>query len=164
MDPLKKMTVSPFSPYDMLVRLVLTALAVEMFVTPCVAQVQPGSTGGSIGKTDKSISGEGQSAAPEPRSKPSVRVRDADKKSSTDGDDRGSPKVYSNPKINGLRVIWCAGESFPGSCGRPAADAWCRSKGLSRSTSFAWDYHSPAILSRTKCDGVCGALTKVVCE
>ena len=38
-------------------RFALCALAVGVFSAPCVAQVQPGSTGGSIGKTDKSISG-----------------------------------------------------------------------------------------------------------
>jgi hypothetical protein len=38
-------------------RFVLCALVVGMFSAPCVAQVQPGSTGGSIGKQDKSISG-----------------------------------------------------------------------------------------------------------
>jgi hypothetical protein len=42
-------------------------LAVILFLTgaaPCVAQVQPGSTGGSIGKTDKSISGGESTAEP----------------------------------------------------------------------------------------------------
>jgi hypothetical protein len=43
-------------------RFLQVGLAVGMFSVPCVAQVQPGSTGGSIGKIDKSISG-GESAA-----------------------------------------------------------------------------------------------------
>lgn len=38
-------------------RVLQVSLALAMFAVPCVAQVQPGSTGGSIGKTDKSISG-----------------------------------------------------------------------------------------------------------
>ena len=46
-------------------RFVLCALALGLFSAPCVAQVQPGSTGGSIGKIDKSISG-GEDAV-EPR-------------------------------------------------------------------------------------------------
>jgi len=115
-----------------------------MFSAPCVAQVQPGSTGGTIGKTDKSISGEGQPTPPEQRSKRSVKTRDADKKNSPDSDDRGGPKAYSNPTLNGIRVDWCLGDSLRG-CGKPAADAWCRSRGHASSASFAWDYHSPAI-------------------
>jgi hypothetical protein len=50
---------------------------------PCVAQVQPGSTGGSIGKQNKSVLGEDQPAPPEQRSKRSARTRDEDKKIST---------------------------------------------------------------------------------
>jgi hypothetical protein len=45
-------------------RLALCGLAVALFAVPCVAQVQPGSTGGSIGKIDKSISGGGSAAEP----------------------------------------------------------------------------------------------------
>jgi hypothetical protein len=46
-------------------RFVLSALALAMLSVPCFSQVQPGSTGGSIGKIDKSISG-GEDAV-EPR-------------------------------------------------------------------------------------------------
>jgi hypothetical protein len=46
-------------------RFALCGLAVALFAVPCFAQVQPGSTGGSIGKTDKSISG--SESAGEPR-------------------------------------------------------------------------------------------------
>jgi WSC domain len=38
-------------------RLILSIFVIGMISVPCVAQLQPGSTGGSIGKTDKSISG-----------------------------------------------------------------------------------------------------------
>ena len=47
-----------------------------------VAQVQPGSTGGTIGKQDKTISGEDQSAPPAQRPKRSARTRDEDRKPS----------------------------------------------------------------------------------
>jgi hypothetical protein len=43
-------------------RFVLGVLIIGMFSVPCAAQIQPGSTGGSIGKTEKSISG-GESTA-----------------------------------------------------------------------------------------------------
>jgi hypothetical protein len=48
---------------------VLCILVVGMFSVPCVAQVQPGSTGGSIGKTDKSISGRESNTATKSRSR-----------------------------------------------------------------------------------------------
>jgi len=38
-------------------RALYVSLALCVLSMPCVAQVQPGSTGGSIGKTDKSVSG-----------------------------------------------------------------------------------------------------------
>jgi len=131
-----------------------------------IAQVQPRSTGGTIGKQNKSVSGKDQPAPSKQRSKRPVQTRDGDKKISSDDDGTGGRKVYSNPMLNGTRIDWCSDVSFPGGCGKAAADAWCRSKGLARSTSFAWNYHSPAIrlVSRTICDGFCGAFTKVVCE
>ena len=45
-------------------RLLQIGLVLCMLVMPCSAQVQPGSTGGSIGKTDKSVSGGEGAAAP----------------------------------------------------------------------------------------------------
>jgi hypothetical protein len=130
-----------------------------------VAQVQPGSTGGTIGKQNKSVSGEDQSPPPAQRAKRPVRASDRNKKISTDNDGIGGQKVYANPTLNGTRIDWCSSEGLRG-CGKPAADAWCRSKGLAHSKSFAWEYHSPVIriASRTKCDGFCGAFTEVVCE
>src|SRR5665213_2917155 len=146
-------------------RFVLCVSIIGMFSVPCVAQVQPGTTGGTIGKQDKSISsGEDQPAPSKQRSKDPARSRNRNKKISSDDKGRGSQKVYVNPTLNGTRIDWYSGES--GGWGQPAADAWCRSKGLNRSTSFAWEYHSPVIriVTRTRCDGFCGAFTRVVCE
>jgi hypothetical protein len=64
-----------------------------------VAQVQPGSTGGTIGKQNKSISGE-DSAPPAQRSKRSARTRDEDKKLSTNNDGTGGQTATS------LRGYW----------------------------------------------------------
>ena len=50
-------------------RLVLSVLIIGMSSTPSVGQVQSGSTGGSIGKTEKSISG-GEIAADPQRTLP----------------------------------------------------------------------------------------------
>jgi hypothetical protein len=47
-------------------------LALAMFAVPCIAQVQPGSTGGSIGKTEKSISG-GENSADSQRTVPATK-------------------------------------------------------------------------------------------
>ena len=43
-------------------RFVLWVLAAGVFSVPCFAQAQSGSMGGSVGKTEKSISGSGESA------------------------------------------------------------------------------------------------------
>lgn len=52
--------------------------ALVLVSTIAVAQVQPGSIGGTIGKQDKSISGEDHSVAPAQRSKRSAPTRDDD--------------------------------------------------------------------------------------
>lgn len=43
-------------------------------------------------------------------------------------------KTFGNPKIQGTRLDWCF--SWAASCGKPAADAYCRSKGFGRAASF----------------------------
>lgn len=60
-----------------------------------VAQVQPGNTGGTIGKQDKSISGEDHSAAPAERSKPPARTRDRDRKIPANNDGAGGQTAAS---------------------------------------------------------------------
>jgi hypothetical protein len=69
-------------------RAVLLIFSICLVLVPAiaVAQMQPGSTGGAIGKRDKSISGENDSALPARKSKRSARTRDEDKKSSTKND------------------------------------------------------------------------------
>jgi hypothetical protein len=64
-------------------RFLQVVLAFGMFAMPCVAQVQPGSTGGSIGKTDKSVSGGEERQVPSsarststPNATPSKRAED----------------------------------------------------------------------------------------
>jgi hypothetical protein len=141
----------------------LLTLSHLVFANASSALAQAGSTGGTVGKMDKSISGgEDQPAPLKLKSKGSAKP--AEKKLSSGDKGRRGQKVYINPTINGTRVDWNSGEGA--GMGQPAADAWCRSKGLTRSTSYAWEYHSPAvrIVTRTTCNGFCGAFTKVVCE
>jgi len=64
-------------------RFVLCILVLGMFLVPCVAQVQPGSTGGSIGKTDKSISG-GEEAN-KPRVAPHLKQRNTSEQQTSQG-------------------------------------------------------------------------------
>jgi hypothetical protein len=59
------------------VRRFLCVLVIAMIASPCVAQVQPGSTGGSIGKTEKSISGGDQAPAPAPTPRQATSRRSA---------------------------------------------------------------------------------------
>ncbi len=65
-----------------------------------VAQVQPGSTGGAIGKQNKSISGEEDSTPPVQGPKGSARTRDRDRKTSTNNDGADGQNATS------LRGYW----------------------------------------------------------
>jgi hypothetical protein len=60
-----------------------------------IAQVQPGSTGGTIGKQNKSISGEDHSAPPAQKLKRPSRTRNEDKSISTNSDSTGSQTATS---------------------------------------------------------------------
>ncbi|MGA7074271.1 hypothetical protein [Bradyrhizobium sp.] len=142
-----------------------SVFAVILFLAgavPCVAQVQPGSTGGSIGKTDKSISG-GEGAA-EPRAPAKLR---SNSRRPTDGSARS--KVFENPTINGIRVDGCM-KWGPVGCGSPAANHWCRSKGFRQATSWDTEKIHPTIFQDPEspvkvCDYFfCGAFSRVVCE
>ena len=73
-------------------RFVLCALAVGVFSAPCVAQVQPGSTGGSIGKIDKSVSGGEEANQP--------RVAPHPKR------ETGAQQTSSGQSCNGLVGTW----------------------------------------------------------
>lgn len=59
-------------------RFLQIGLALGIFAVPCSAQVQPGSTGGSIGKTDKSASGEERQASSSARSTSNASKRAED--------------------------------------------------------------------------------------
>jgi hypothetical protein len=127
-----------------------------------VAFAQAGSTGGVIGKQDKSASG-GESAT-EPRAPAKSRSKG---KRPTDGSARS--KVFENPTINGIRVDRCMTLEQAG-CNAPAANHWCRSKGFARATSWNWEINHPTIFQSPQssvkvCDqSICGAFTRIMCE
>jgi hypothetical protein len=133
-----------------------------MFAVPCLAQVQPGSTGGSIGKTDKSILGD--EGVAEPRAPAKSR---SNGQRPTGGSTRSN--VFENPTINGIRVDGCM-KWGPEGCGTPAANHWCRSKGFHRATSWDTEKVHPTIFqdpgsSVKVCDFFfCGAFSRVACE
>jgi hypothetical protein len=64
-------------------RFVLCIFVVAMLASPCFAQVQPGSTGGSIGKTEKSISGGAD--ADRPRAAPLAKRPAANEQETSSG-------------------------------------------------------------------------------
>jgi hypothetical protein len=126
------------------------------------AFAQAGSTGGTLGNTDKSISGDRKEAPQESghqhKTKPAARA-DVPAKPA------GGPKTFQDPRINGAHVNWCMTAQL-GGCGQGAANAWCESKGFSHATSFNWVVKSPAISQgdHVLCDGFCGSFTYVTCE
>jgi hypothetical protein len=127
------------------------------------AFAQAGSTGGTLGNSDKSVSGEREEppdagGRQHKASKPSERA-DVPAKPA------GGPKKFVDPRINGAHVNWCMTTQLAG-CGQTAANAWCESKGFSHATSFNWVVKSPAISQgdHVRCDGFCGAFTDVTCE
>jgi hypothetical protein len=123
------------------------------------AAAQAGSTGGTIGKTDKSISG-GESVA-EPTKTRSKGGRPAGTSARSN--------VFENPTINGIRVDGCM-KWGPTGCEGPAANHWCRSKGFQRATVWTIEKVHPTIFqdpasSVKVCDYFfCGGFSRVVCE
>jgi hypothetical protein len=131
-------------------------LAVIIFLASGALAFQAGSTGGTIGKTDKSISG-GEGTKP-PGEKPQRAPPQSTKS-----------KVFENPMINDIRVDGCM-KWGPVDCGAPAADHWCRSKGFARATDWSTERVHPTIFQDPQssvkvCDYFfCGAFSRVVCE
>jgi len=150
------------APANLMTTALLGALALVAWAH-IAAFAQAGSTGGTLGNTDKSLSGAREEAPQEgghqhKATKPAERT-DAPAKPT------GGPKTFQDPKINGAHVNWCMTAQL-GGCGQTAANAWCESKGFSHATSFNWVVKSPAITQGdgVLCDGFCGAFTYVTCE
>jgi hypothetical protein len=74
-------------------RFVLCALAVGMFSVSCFAQVQPGSTGGSIGKTDKSVSGGEETQASHSRARTERKANPSSVANSATDSSKGCARI-----------------------------------------------------------------------
>jgi hypothetical protein len=132
-------------------------LAVIIFLAGgSLAFAQAGSTGGTIAKTNKSISGGAEAEQPtqkSPRAPPQA----------------ARSRIFENPTINNIRVDGCM-KWGPVDCGAPAASYWCRSKGFGRATDWSVEKVHPTIFqdphsSVKVCDYFfCGAFTRIVCE
>jgi hypothetical protein len=136
------------------------------FASGSLAFGQAGSTGGTIGKQDKSISGGAEANGPD--TKPTRKVNRApdglSRKRSQD-EPSGTPKTFRNPTLRGVGVDWCMSAEMSG-CGQVAATTWCRSKGFSKATDFKWKMKSPVYRQGDNeiCKGFCGGFTQVTCE
>jgi hypothetical protein len=152
-------------------RIIAVPLFCAMLCSPSSnmpAHAQAGSTGGTVGNVNKSLSGEEKKQSDEdtirhqkhnkqlsPNKSP-LRSADAPK---------GAPRIYTNPTIQGKRVDRCL--TYGVNCDEPAATAWCRSKGFSRATSWALEVVSPTYIQESgqTCDGfVCRGFTQIVCQ
>ena len=126
------------------------------FAAATTAFSQAGSTGGTIAKTNKSISG-------------GVEAEPSRQKSQRAPPQSARPKIFENPTINNIRVDGCM-KWGPVDCGAPAANHWCRSKGFARATDWSTEKVHPTIFQDPQssvkvCDYFfCGAFTRIACE
>lgn len=134
--------------------LLLVATMAYFAINP-TALAQAGSTGGSVAKTNKSISGsaeDGQPPQKHPTPSPSAKS-----------------KVFENPTIGGIRVDGCM-KWGPVDCGAPAANHWCRSKGFARAAEWSVEKVHPTIFQDPQssvkvCDYFfCGAFSRIECQ
>jgi hypothetical protein len=130
--------------------------AIMLIAVAGAAFAQAGSTGGTLGNTDKSISGDRE----EPRRSEKHEEHHPRLQAVQ------TQKTFVNPTINGIRVDRCW--HFATECDEPAATAWCRSKGLTHAVQWKWEYLSNTIGQsdgRTcPISGACGGFSLIVCE
>jgi hypothetical protein len=133
---------------------------VALLVTDRIVLAQAGSIGGTIGKTDKSLSGE-DGARLQPKTKSSNGGTNAP---AAPAKPKG-PQTFQNPMSHGMRTDLCQTAAATG-CGEPSANMWCQNKGYARAASFNWALGGPAWRQGegTVCNGPCGILTVVTCE
>lgn len=124
-------------------------------LTDRIALGQAGSTGGTIGKTDKSSSG---GEISEPSDHRATRTKEKTKQ-----------HAFQNPIVDGQRVDYCLLANARG-CGQEAADAWCRRNGLSHATSWKTEKApegyklGDAVTSCNPFAGGCDVFTLVYCN
>jgi hypothetical protein len=121
---------------------------------------QSGSTGGTIGKQGKSVSG-GES---EPERRPKAATGQPQRRA-PEATARPTPsRVFDNPTIAGKRVDRCLQYGF--GCDQPAANIWCRSKGFTSATNWKTESVSPTYIQGDgqTCSFLCGGFSQITCE
>jgi hypothetical protein len=128
--------------------------------TSNVSFAQAGSTGGTLGKTEKSPSGDNR-APSQPKTKSSNRTTTAPAVPAIPN----GPQTFQNPMSHGMRTDLCQTAVATG-CGEPSANMWCQHKGYTRAVSYNWTLGAPAWRQGegTVCNGPCGILTEVTCK
>jgi hypothetical protein len=133
-------------------------LLAAVLINERIAFAQSGSTGGTLGNRDKSISGS--------ESQPDKITKKAHRASRSESEHKSAPKIFDNPTINGIRIDHCL--HFASDCDEPAATAWCRSKGRTNATSWRVEPVGKTIIqsdSQTCSSPLpCGAFAQIVCE
>lgn len=75
-------------------------------------------------------------------------------------------QLFQNPMVNSYPLDWC--REWASNCGKPAADAFCKSKGFPEANTYSVKYNSPVtrvINGSQLCDlPNCGRITAVVCK
>jgi hypothetical protein len=134
------------------------------FAAGTTAFAQAGSVGGTIGNTDKSISGESTATPPVVVGNPKHRQRSGEPSRQDN-----KQKVFVNPTIDGLPVDRCL--TYAANCNEPAASAWCRRKGMTHATG--WKYENKTHIGHVvgasagdhrDCNFGCDGFTEVICE
>jgi hypothetical protein len=72
--------------------------------------------------------------------------------------------TFSNPRLGGARLDWCL--QWSAACGKPAADAYCRSRGFAGAASFskASGVGRTRLISGQTCDGaICAGFRHITC-
>ena len=73
-------------------------------------------------------------------------------------------RTFSNPRIGGGRLDWCL--QWSAACGKPAADAYCRSRGFAGALNFskATGVGRTVLISGTGCNGAtCAGFRHITC-
>lgn len=143
-----------------LTAIALPAAALALVTTLQFALAQAGSTGGTLGKANKSISGDNGA-----QSQPKTKSPDAAAAVPAAPAIPKGPQTFQDPRVNGVRVDWCMTSTL-GGCGEGAATAWCQSKGFSHAINYKWVVAPPTYRQgdRDICSGFCGGFTEVTCQ
>ena len=73
-------------------------------------------------------------------------------------------RTFSSPRLGGARLDWCL--QWSASCGKPAADAYCRSRGFAGAINFSQQRGVGAtrLISGGACNGsTCAGFRHIPC-